>query len=157
MLVIPRKENVCLESLGKEFAKRLGFDEWWRCGILMKEWWHLLKLGTGVGRKWVFFERHDKNEKLDRVLKKDHGYYLRIDPPPLPASLVSCLDGFGCDVYYPRRGASMYIRGDKNDPSKPVWISTKPNDYVFPRKDYPPRDFFYGRRRRWLGAAYNHD
>ena len=69
MLVIPRKENVCLESLGKEFAKRLGFDEWWRCGILMKEWWHLLKLGTGVGRKWVFFERHDKNERLDGELK----------------------------------------------------------------------------------------
>ena len=155
MLVIPRKDNISMDELNDKLGKKLGAESAKWAVMLMNRGWFFVSIDGG--KKLVFFEPLKKvplgtvssrrtpkglhsvealaeSAKYDYIcstLEKDKPYCMRVEPPPLPAAIVSCLDSLGCEVVYPRRGECLFVRPSKKDPHEPTWLPTTPKDYRY--------------------------
>ena len=129
MLVIPRKDNISMDELNDKLGKKLGAESAQWAVMLMNRGWFFVTIDGG--KKLVFFEPLKKRDYICQTLEKDKPYCMRVEPPPLPAAIVSCLDSLGCELVYPRRGECLFVRPSKKDPHEPTWLPTTPKDYRY--------------------------
>ena len=139
MLVVPRKDNISMDELNAKLGKKLGAESAQWAIMLMNRGWFFVSIDGG--KKLVFFEPLKKDplgtvsaakyDYICQTLEKDKPYCMRVEPPPLPAAIVSCLDSLGCEVVYPRRGECLFVRPSEKDPHEPTWLPTTPKDYRY--------------------------